>query len=562
MTSLQRTTCIALCLLTTYALAQPRSRLADLLPEPAFYLAGTTRIPLKPTDQYFALPVATGNGDAFKDKINATGVLRASRSELLDRYGLLLLRRSESSTDEAVARILRENRFNPKAAPVYASKDVYVVLVNEFDLQLESRLPLCEIDALADRHPQARFTRNDIATGRYAVTVPSATARDALDVINRLAQTERACVRFVSPNFLMVFPRKGLNPPARPTPGVSATAFAAPEEACEGSPDDALFDQQWYLKNASGPDIRAVDAWTVTTGATNVVIAIIDDGVDTGHPELKTKVSGQYDVISDDTDAMPVGYYDGHGTAVAGLAAARTGNCVGIAAVGWHSLIYSVRAFAGTEQEVISMPLVIEKGIRKAIESGAQVINMSVSGGYPLPAIEAAIDDAIAASRTLVFSAGNGSNGVNYPASLASQKTVIAVAATDAIDNLKTPASPDHEPWGSNSGPEVSVAAPGVGILTTDRPGGAGFVSTDYYRLFNGTSAATPLVSGAAALIYSVCPEASPALVRKWIHDESDPVGTKKKPIRRLNAFKSVKAAAQSCASPGRPNPPRDFDNR
>jgi subtilisin family serine protease len=565
MTSLPRVAGIVLSLVTASACAQPTSRSSALLAEPTFYMAADRRIELRPTDQFFALRVAAANADELRDRINASRVVQADRSELLDRYGILVLRRTKGSPDEAVAQALKQVGFKPENVPVFESKGIFLVLLNDFSLKLRGSTPACTIEKLAERYPQARFKRNKIAKGRYDLTFPDTSARAALDLINRLAQRERECAAFASPNFLMVFPRESLNPGAMLEPAPPPADFQSSGGTCSGSPNDPLLGQQWYLKNPTGIDIRASGAWAITTGTPDVVIAVIDDGVETTHPDFgedpESKIDGQYDVISHDNDATPEGTLDGHGTAVAGLAAAATSNCLGISSIGWRSRIYAIRAYDGAIHSEYSIPDTVEEAIYKAMEAGVQVINISMSGGDTQPKIDEAIDAAIAAGITLVLSAGNNNAGVNYPANLSPTKTVIAVAATDESGKLKVPDSSDWT-WGSNFGPEITVAAPGVDMVTTDRVGANGYSSDKYSLRFSGTSAAAPLVAGVAALLLSVRPNATPAMIRDWIRcgaDELDPQGSG---LRGLNATRSLQAAANGCESLRQPNPPSDLDSR
>jgi subtilisin family serine protease len=156
-------------------------------------------------------------------------------------------------------------------------------------------------------------------------------------------------------------------------------------------------------------------------------------------------------------------------------------------------------------------------GIDKASSTGAHVISMSLSlGAYDLSScqrklnesdpeicqsdLSAAVDAAVARGTVLVFAAGNDSGDVAFPAVLAATKAVIAVGATDQSDEIKK--SKNANDWGSNHGPGISVVAPGIEIVTTDRTGATGFCSGNYVR-FLGTSAATPIVAGVAALMQS-----------------------------------------------------------
>ena len=145
--------------------------------------------------------------------------------------------------------------------------------------------------------------------------------------------------------------------------------------------------------------------------------------------------------------------------------------------------------------------------------------------------VEAAIDEGVTQGRNgngivFVFPAGNFSSSVSWPASLSVTKPIIAVSATNEWDEFKTTASRDGEDWwGSNFGPEVTVAAPGVHIVTTDIHGAGGYVVDDYVANFNGTSSATPHVAGIVALVISRFPSLTAKEVRDRITSTADHLG-------------------------------------
>jgi subtilisin family serine protease len=127
----------------------------------------------------------------------------------------------------------------------------------------------------------------------------------------------------------------------------------------------------------------------------------------------------------------------------------------------------------------------------------------------------------------VVFAAGNDSGPVIYPANLSLSKVVIAVSATNEWDQFKTETSFDREDWwGSCFGPEINVSAPGVHIYTTDISGSGGYSSGDYIENFNGTSSATPIVAGTAALVLSKNPGWTPTQVRNQIQSSADDLGS------------------------------------
>jgi thermitase len=264
------------------------------------------------------------------------------------------------------------------------------------------------------------------------------------------------------------------------------------------TPNDPLFSQQYALYNPGQavppgspqgierPDIKASEAWEETMGDDDIIIAILDTGVDFDHPDLDDKIfSNGYDFVNDDSDPTDD---HGHGTLVAGIAAAETNNGEGIAGVAWNCKILPIKiADAAGSVDVATEIL----GIERAVQNGAHVINLSIAGpGYSQPERDA-IRDAYNNGVVVVGAAGNVGGGTEYPAAY---DECMAVAATD-IDDLRTD-------W-SNYGPEIDVAAPGEGII--------GPVPTWYwgpgsfpYASGDGTSMSAPHVAGLAALIISI----------------------------------------------------------
>lgn len=235
-------------------------------------------------------------------------------------------------------------------------------------------------------------------------------------------------------------------------------------------PNDPAFNGQYALKS-----IRAPQGWMYSTGEPSIVIAVLDSGVQMNHPDLQSKLVGGYDFV--DGDAIPQDGF-GHGTHVAGIAAAATNNGTGMAGVSWGARIMPVRVldnFGGGFMANVAL------GIHWAVNNGAHVINLSLGGINYSAVLESAVEYAYNNNVLLVGSAGNGGgNLVLYPAKF---PQVIAVGASN-INN--TPAS------FSNYGPELELAAPGDSIYST-LPGGYGFRT--------GTSMSAPHVSGLAAVL-------------------------------------------------------------
>ena len=249
-------------------------------------------------------------------------------------------------------------------------------------------------------------------------------------------------------------------------------------QAADKIPNDPNWNLQYGLVN-----IRAPQGWDLATGSAAVTIAIVDSGVDQSHREFAGKLVAGYDFVNNDSD--PQDDY-GHGTHVAGIAAASSNNGVGVAGVSWGARIMPVKvlnsAGGGSYANTAA-------GVIWAVDHGAQVINMSLGGGSPSSVLEDAVNYAHNKGAVVVASAGNGgSNFVLYPARFAN---VIAVASTDSANNWS----------GSNYGPEVDLAAPGNLIYSTEI-GGYGYKS--------GSSMASAFTSGLAAVLRGIQGNTSP----------------------------------------------------
>jgi subtilisin family serine protease len=288
-------------------------------------------------------------------------------------------------------------------------------------------------------------------------------------------------------------------------------------------PNDALWSTQWGSRLVGAPR-----AWDSTRGATAVVIAVVDTGVDTLHPDLVGGTVAGRDLVNDDSDPSDD---EGHGTSVAGVIAARTNNQEGLAGVCWACSLMPVKVLDSSGWGKTST---IAAGIVWAVDHGARVINMSLGGPGTTSALRGAISYASSKGAVLVAAAGN--SGVDTPFYPAGYSEVIGVAATDEADVRYS--------W-SNHGDWVQVAAPGCN--TAPRPGG--------YVEFCGTSSAAPIVSGIAALALSLISAASKSDVEQAIVRSTTPVSDVR--FGRVNAPNVISAVSPTGSStPLQPPPP------
>ncbi len=259
-------------------------------------------------------------------------------------------------------------------------------------------------------------------------------------------------------------------------------------------------------------DIDAPETWETTTGDAGTVVAVIDQGVDINHQDLENNIwtnpretAGNntdddgngytddvngWDFCNNDSSVYDPGDGDKHGTHVAGTIAAAGNNGLGVVGVNWKAKIMPLKFLGPGTGPGCSTTFGAAAAVDYAWRNGAKVSNNSYGGGGDSQTLLDAIKRADTAGHLFVAAAGNAGNDNDanpfYPASYDSSN-IISVAATDSNDALAS-----FSNYGSTS---VDLAAPGVGILST-LPGNT-------YGSYNGTSMATPHVSGAAALAKS-----------------------------------------------------------
>ncbi len=336
-------------------------------------------------------------------------------------------------------------------------------------------------------------------------------------------------------------------------------------------PDDLYLPYQWYVDDGGFADVSLPLAWDLERGDTSVVIAIMDTGVDTTHPDLASRIwhnpgeipgNGLDDDgngLVDDFEGWDFGVGDNdpkpeytpdpsgidvgfHGTFCAGIAAAATNNADGIAGAGWNCRIMPLKV-SNPDSGITSSA--IAQAFEYAVDKRASVISMSFGGpgdpGVP-EFFQALVDMATYSGAVCVAAAGNNGDSVRvYPAAC---DNVLAVAATDF-----TNARADFSSWGS----WVDVAAPGSAMWSTICQN---YTFTDIDQIFyiylfgwdgvnpymygDGTSFACPLAAGVCGLVRAHYPYLTPQLVIRHMIATGDavvydhPIGTK------VNAFRAV----------------------
>ncbi len=330
------------------------------------------------------------------------------------------------------------------------------------------------------------------------------------------------------------------------------------------SPNDSSFHNLWALNNlGSGSgnydaDIDAVEAWDITTGDANVLVAVIDTGIQIDHPDLLGRIyynlREEVNGIDDDgngfvDDINGWNFYEldqgnndvsdtsqSHGSHVAGIISANGNNQVGVIGVSPGITILPVKIFndnGGYASDLI-------RGMHYAAKMGASIINVSLGGSDESQAEISMIDDLQKHGILLVTSSGNsGKNSdvtQSFPGSYP-HNNILNVAASNWFDEME-----EYSTWGRNS---VDVCAPGTQILST--------VAIDGYEYYTGTSMAAPHVSGVAALVKSVRTDWDASMLKEAILSTVDLIPTaagRTVSGGRINAQSAVSFAMQNTFFP------------
>ncbi|MCE3015748.1 MAG: S8 family serine peptidase, partial [Pirellula sp.] len=386
--------------------------------------------------------------------------------------------------------------------------DTELVLLDEVVVALKPNVTIQ--DVLKDRPQFVSYSAMFGVNNQFVLKVRNSVGLQTLQEANRLLADPR--LEWVEPNFYQDWQK-----------------FY--------QPNDTLITSQWHLNNSGqgggliDADSDLFEAWDINRGgSSNIVVAVIDDGVQASHPDLNAwtnpgEIAGDgidndgnsfiddvfgWNFVTNTNQAQPTGTgfeNDSHGTAVAGVAAARGDNGIGVAGAAYNSRVISIRIFDGNG-------VASTAGIANSLRYGGRygdIVNNSWGGGAPSSSINDAITWGVTNGRngvgsTYFFATGNnGSSTLSYPANQAVVNPgLIAVGATNNRGQRSNY---------SQFGVGLDIVAPSndtrdntyLGIVTTDRTGAnSGYdLNSDYTNSFGGTSSATPLASGIGALVLS-----------------------------------------------------------
>lgn len=452
-----------------------------------YYYAGDQKITLTPSTQVVAVQFSSeADVQARTMAIETTeGVESLQAAEEIEPFGIVLLPIRQSVSEQQAATTLAAQPVVRQTVPVFqmpdGEPDELMIVPPQFRVQFKPAVSEAEINHLNQQQKVEVIAKDDLGPNSYLLRPTSEATQDALDLANLYHESD--LTEYAEPDF--IYKMKKLADPV----------------------NDPFYSQQWALDKMNVPE-----AWKINQGLSSIKIAILDEGVDINHRDLKDKIVTPYDAVDDDDNQQP-NSWDAHGTACAGIAAAMTNNDTGVAGVAPNCKIMPIRiAYSSSPSSNWTTNATwIARGIRKAVDRGADVLSNSWGGGSYSTTIRNAFQYALSDGRggkgcvTICASGNEDVLGVSYPAKY---PECLACGASNQWDERKSKTSLDGENWwGSNYGPELDFVAPGVQIYTTDISGTGGYSSTDYTPRFNGTSSATPNAAGVAGLVLSVDPD-------------------------------------------------------
>jgi hypothetical protein len=341
---------------------------------------------------------------------------------------------------------------------------------------------------------------------------PTRYGADLLKLADRLAS--RDDVRFAEPTIL---------------------AYGRPAHV----PSDPEFGRAWALQPdgdaASKVALGAPEAWRESTGDPEIPILVLDDGVEDDHPDLR--VAASFDALRRRVGrGRPAGPYDRHGTAVAGVLSADMDNGVGACGLAPGCALLSAKVYSGDARRgYVSEPQAVARALFWGRSLGARVSNLSVQFGVRSAFAAAAYERAYELGMVHFAAAGNlRTEASTFPIDLPFVRSVSALDSDGRLSRF------------SNYGSRVDFAAPGENILTADLQGVAGF-SQGSFAFVSGTSFATPLCAGTAALVVSVDRSLSAAMIEDLLRRTATDLGDRgRDPLYGYGAPHAGRAVAEA----------------
>jgi len=394
---------------------------------------------------------------------------------------------------------------------------IIIILIGIFSTQ--------QLTVNADHIPRGEYSSTEVIVKFRTVS------RFAKDQVTQEAGAQDSRQLMLERTTVLTVPERAVEQVIRILSRSPFVEYAEPNIKMQAvyTPNDPFTPQQWALNK-----IDLYDAWDLASGTENIPIGILDTGIDRNHEDL----SDRLDLSANFTNSSSPDDLYGHGTHVAGIAAAVSDNNTGIAGVGKSASLMSVKVLNDNGSGYTSW---IADGIVYAIDNGAKVINLSLGSAYSSLTLMRAIDYAWQQGAVIVCAAGNNGNSSRfYPAYY---DNCIATAATNQNDQKTS--------W-SSYGSWVDVAAPGDSIFSTLPNHRSSISSSLNYGNVSGTSMAAPHVAGLAALLWSNDPSLTNEEIRSMIETYADGInGTGQYWLHgRINAYQSLLQTGQTDPTP------------
>jgi len=515
--------------------------------------------------------------EALDGILQSVGAVNISPIKGLGRKGVFVVR-SEQSADEnakTIQTFLAHSEVQ-YASPLFSSNGEQVAIIPEIVIRVKSGTEIEQVQALCVMVGCTIRKPMEYTEQEYLLDVSGVDAEAVFSAVEQLGQASE--VEWACPN--TACQPKLLDQPVSETREFGGyQLFNEPKQDANTPsivPNDEYFPMQWHLHNTGqsggtpGADIRATQAWEITTGDPNIVIAVFDTGVDSNHPDLIDNLMPGYDFIQDDDLADPSPYYDlynAHGTGCSGIIGAQGDNDIGVVGVAWNCKLMPIRiaerSADGTWCEITVADMAT--AFRWAAMHGADIFSSSwISYSSDQPILHSAIVDTTAVKglgrdgKGCVFLAlaGNNSSSINrYP-----QKypEVITVSAVDHNDlhcsysnyglELDITASSG---WQITDEEWINSKARGT-LWTTDLSGPAGWnfdldPNVLDYTSWSGTCGACSVAAGVAALVLSANPNLTNAEVQRILfrsaHDLGEPGWDQYYGFGRVDARAAVEMA-------------------
>lgn len=457
---------------------------------------------MEPYAGYIAVKFVRNTQTAQKDNIlnGVLGIAVEKKSEMSvglqngEKDKITICKLTESVDNNAIERykseLLKKKDVEYAGGAFIKNDKVVHLLTNEVIVKFKKNISVSDIDNINRLYSTTIIEKIKSFDNLYLMKISSRGGENtdnAFDISNKYAVTP--FVEFAQPNFI----RLGM--------------LCSP-------PNDSLLPEMWHIRNTGtnnpfqiqttpGCDLNLIPAWEQTHGNPNVLMAIIDTGVDTNQIDLKGNLCDDRNLWYDayDEDHQPYDEFS-HGTAITGIAAAVGNNHIGTVGVAYGCKVMPIRVF-GPWPDAPTTDLILAKGLNWAWLHGGDVLSNSWGGGVPTPVITHAILNAVDFGRNgrgAVVFAASGNDDTNFVIFPSSMPEVICVGGIGPCNERKSKTSCDNfnneQNWGADYGENLSVVAPTPFIGTTLLLGG-------WCICANGTSSSCPQAAAIGALILS-----------------------------------------------------------